>query len=164
MSTPNDLGIKLSNALWCDLRTNEQKRDWLLMGRGFSTGIICGSLQNEFASTFNTAIEQKKLISELEKENNELEDCFDECHTELGKVQRELEKEVRSKDKRITELEKERDIRDLEQQAKGIEDFSERYCRNSIELEHEAVLACAFQYAEQLSKQAKAIEEKQNEN
>ena len=66
--------------------------------------------------------------------------------------------------KRIAELEKERDIRDLEQQAKGIEDFSERYCRNSIELEHEAVLACAFQYAEQLSKQAKAIEEKQNEN
>ena len=44
-------------------------------------------------------------IAELEKENIELEECFDECYTELGKVQHELDKQVRSSGDKIAELE-----------------------------------------------------------
>ena len=44
-------------------------------------------------------------IVELEKENIELEECFDECYAELGKVQHKLDKQVRSSGDRIAELE-----------------------------------------------------------
>ena len=40
--------------------------------------------------------------------------------------------EIVSQDKRITELEKERDIRDLEQQAKGIVEFMAE-CKDSLD-------------------------------
>ncbi len=33
-----------------------------------------------------------KQIADLEKENKHLDDCFDECYAELGKVQYELNK------------------------------------------------------------------------
>jgi NurA-like 5'-3' nuclease len=56
------------------------------------------------------AIEAKdKRIAELEKENKELQECFDECYEEL-RLTRDA-----------VELEKERAVRDLEQQADELE-------------------------------------------
>ena len=55
-------------------------------------------------------------IEELEKENKELQECFDECYEELRLTRDDG-------DKRIAELEKERDVeavRDLRQQAIGV--------------------------------------------
>jgi hypothetical protein len=38
----------------------------------------------------------------------------------------------------------------LEQQAKGVEDFVERYCGTSIDLEHEAIRVCAKEQVQKL--------------
>ena len=41
--------------------------------------------------------ELRNRIVELEQENKELEECFDECYEELGKVQHELNKAPKEK-------------------------------------------------------------------
>jgi hypothetical protein len=45
------------------------------------------AIADDAISTIN---QLKAKIAELEKENKELEDCFDDCYAELGKVQHEL--------------------------------------------------------------------------
>ena len=60
--------VKLSKALWCDLKTPAQKRDWLLLGRGNDTGVIAPAMQNDLAHDYNVIVEQAKLIKELQEE------------------------------------------------------------------------------------------------
>jgi hypothetical protein len=43
----------LKNALWGDLKTDEERADWLRLGRGYETGVIAKSLQHEVAMAFH---------------------------------------------------------------------------------------------------------------
>jgi hypothetical protein len=54
-------GHTLHTALWCDLETDTEKEAWLLLGRGYDTGVIASGMQSEVASAFRRAA----LISEL---------------------------------------------------------------------------------------------------
>ena len=64
--------LDLSKCLWADLNTHEQKRDFLLLGRAVSTGIIAPVMQSILAHDYNVIVEQSKHIAELEKEVQEL--------------------------------------------------------------------------------------------
>ena len=60
---------------------------------------ITGSQYNLSRVAFmKQEVARSKRIAELEKENKELEDCFDDCYEDLGKVQHELEKALREQD------------------------------------------------------------------
>ena len=43
---------KLSDALWTDLETDEERVNFLIAGRGFETGIIAKAIQHEVAMAF----------------------------------------------------------------------------------------------------------------
>ncbi len=45
--------IKLSDALWSDGETDEEKYNFLLLGRGFATGIMAKSIKHEAALAFH---------------------------------------------------------------------------------------------------------------
>ena len=56
---------------------------------------IIESLKEQLALAHERIETEVAKNAELEKENKELEDCFDECYAELGKVQHELNKALR---------------------------------------------------------------------
>lgn len=64
--------IKLSKCLFSDLKTDAQRRDWFLLGRGVETGIIAPALQTPLANAYNKLVESSKLIEQLQQRNNEL--------------------------------------------------------------------------------------------
>jgi hypothetical protein len=68
--------LNLSKCLWVDLNTHEQKRDFLLLGRAVSTGIIAPSMQSILAHDYNVIVEQIKRIAELEEELSHAEDIL----------------------------------------------------------------------------------------
>ena len=43
---------KLSEALWSDCETDEERVNFLLIGRGYETGIIAKAIQHEVAMAF----------------------------------------------------------------------------------------------------------------
>ena len=54
-------------------------------------------MNSEYKELLGELQEKDRRIAELEKENKELEECFDDCYEDLGKVQHELNKALRSK-------------------------------------------------------------------
>ena len=42
----------LKTALWCDLTTDEERSAWLLLGRGYETGVVAKSMQNDLARAY----------------------------------------------------------------------------------------------------------------
>jgi hypothetical protein len=95
---------KILECLWVDLTTYEQKRDFLLLGRGVVTGIIAPSMQNVLAHDYNVIVELRKANAELEKNISMLEQYN-------GSVE---------------SLIKDIEAHNLKQQAKGIEDALSR--------------------------------------
>ena len=57
---------KLSDALWGDLETDEERVNFLIAGRGFETGIIAKAIQHEVAMAF-------RFRSEIIKERMQVE-------------------------------------------------------------------------------------------
>ena len=51
---------KLSEALWSDCETDEDRFDFLVSGRAWSTGIIAQSIQNEVAMAYQYRAEMQK--------------------------------------------------------------------------------------------------------
>jgi hypothetical protein len=110
----NQEKLRLSECLWVDLKTHEQKRDFLLLGRGVDTGIIAPAMQNVLAHDYN-------IIVELKKDNAELNQRIVELEAYLQKVQADRINDIAIERKRwakadLVALE----ILRLEQQAKGI--------------------------------------------
>ena len=64
---------KLSNCLFVDLETDEQRRDWFLLGRGVATGIIAPALQPHLANAYSKIVESRKLIEQQQQRIEELE-------------------------------------------------------------------------------------------
>jgi FtsZ-binding cell division protein ZapB len=56
------------------------------------------NLENYNSGLATESCEQQAKIAELEKENKQLEDCFDECYAELGKIQHELNKALKDQE------------------------------------------------------------------
>jgi len=64
---------KLSDKLWCDLKTHEEKHKWLMLGCGVKTGIIAPAIQSHLVNDYNTIVQQKDEIIKLECKIEELE-------------------------------------------------------------------------------------------
>lgn len=71
--------IKLSECLFVDLKTDAQRRDWFLLGRGVETGIIAPALQAHLVNAYSKIVESDKLIEQQQKRIDELE-------AQLGKI------------------------------------------------------------------------------
>ncbi len=63
---------KLSDALWADCETDEERVNFLIAGRGFETGIIAKAVQHEVAMAF-------QFRSEIIKERMENKAAPEEC-------------------------------------------------------------------------------------
>jgi hypothetical protein len=42
----------LKTALWCDLTTDAERSAWLLLGRGYETGVVAKSIQSDLARAY----------------------------------------------------------------------------------------------------------------
>lgn len=42
----------LKTALWCDLTTDAERSAWLLLGRGYETGVVAKAMQNDLALAY----------------------------------------------------------------------------------------------------------------
>jgi hypothetical protein len=42
----------LKTALWCDLTTDAQRSAWLLLGRGYETGVVAKAMQSDLARAY----------------------------------------------------------------------------------------------------------------
>ena len=51
---------KLSDALWADCETDEERVNFLIVGRGFETGIMAKAIQHEVAMAFQFRAETIK--------------------------------------------------------------------------------------------------------
>ena len=58
------------NKLFCDLKTDEEKAAFFLSGRGYETGVIARSIQNDVAMAYQKCAEYRK---ELEAPRAEIE-------------------------------------------------------------------------------------------
>lgn len=47
---------RLSEALWCDLKTDAERSAWLLMGRGHETGVVAAAIQNDLAMAYHRLV------------------------------------------------------------------------------------------------------------
>lgn len=59
MNTTND------KTLFCDLKTDEEKSNFFLSGRGYETGIIALSIQNDVAMAYHRCAEYRKELEDL---------------------------------------------------------------------------------------------------
>lgn len=55
--------MKLSEKLWCDLKSDSEKHSWLLMGMGVSTGVVCHAIQTDLANSYHV-----KMLAEKERD------------------------------------------------------------------------------------------------
>jgi hypothetical protein len=60
----------LKTALWCDLTTDAERSAWLLLGRGYETGVVAKSMQNDLARAY-----QRLAQNELDAVLAEREAC-----------------------------------------------------------------------------------------
>ena len=68
---------------------------------------------------------------------------------ELEKTLRDIEHAVRNENE-LLEMQNNQDIRDLEQQAKGVNDFANKFCGDCKTLEQSAVSYCADSFVKAL--------------
>ena len=60
------------NKLFCDLKTDEEKAAFFLSGRGYETGVIAHSIQNDVAMAYHRCAEYQKELKALQAENERL--------------------------------------------------------------------------------------------
>lgn len=58
--------------LFCDLKTDEEKSAFFLSGRGYETGVIAHSIQNDVAMAYHRCAEYRKEMDALQAENERL--------------------------------------------------------------------------------------------
>lgn len=55
----------ITKKLFCDLKTDEEKANFFLSGRGYETGVIAVSIQNDVAMAYHRCAEYKKELDRL---------------------------------------------------------------------------------------------------
>lgn len=58
--------------LFCDLKTDEEKAAFFLSGRGYESGVIAHSIQNDVAMAYHRCSEYRKELEALQAECEEL--------------------------------------------------------------------------------------------
>jgi hypothetical protein len=58
----------LKTALWCDLTTDAERSAWLLLGRGYETGVVAKAMQSDLARAYQRLAQP---VSELVAEERE---------------------------------------------------------------------------------------------
>jgi hypothetical protein len=53
----------LKTALWCDLTTDAERSAWLLLGRGYETGVVAKSMQNDLARAYQKLTQQQEPVA-----------------------------------------------------------------------------------------------------
>lgn len=71
------------NRLFCDLKTDEEKAAFFLSGRGYETGVIAHSIQNDVATAYQRCSEYRKEAEALQAELDALR-----RDAEIGKLVR----------------------------------------------------------------------------
>lgn len=61
-----------TNLLFCDLKTDEEKASFFLSGRGYASGVIALSIQNDVAMAYHRCSEYRKEVEALQAECEKL--------------------------------------------------------------------------------------------
>src|SRR5690625_4630196 len=59
------------NKLFGDLKTDEEKSNFFLSGRGYETGVIAAAMQNDVAMAYHRCAEYKKELAALQAARTE---------------------------------------------------------------------------------------------
>lgn len=62
------------NKLFGDLKTDEEKSNFFLSGRGYETGIIAQAIQNDVAMAYHRCAEYRKELEALQPQDRDYED------------------------------------------------------------------------------------------
>ena len=64
----------LKTALWCDLTTDAERSAWLLLGRGYETGVVAKAMQNDLARAYERLAQNASdtEIRQLREENEKI--------------------------------------------------------------------------------------------
>ena len=57
--------------LFCDLKTDEEKAAFFLSGRGYETGVIAHSIQNDVAMAYHRCAEYQKELKALQSQDRD---------------------------------------------------------------------------------------------
>jgi hypothetical protein len=57
----------LKNSLWCDLTTDAERSAWLLLGRGYETGVVAKAMQNDLARAYQRLAQFNHIADERKK-------------------------------------------------------------------------------------------------
>jgi hypothetical protein len=79
------------NKLFCDLKTDEEKAKFFLSGRGYETGVIAHSIQNDVAMAYHRCAEYKKELAALQAEREAMRRCAVKYLEWLGVIHIPLE-------------------------------------------------------------------------
>lgn len=55
--------------LFCDLKTDEEKSNFFLSGRGYETGVIAQAIQNDVAMAYHRCSEYRKELEALQSQD-----------------------------------------------------------------------------------------------
>ena len=58
----------LKTALWCDLTTDAERSAWLLLGRGYETGVVAKAIQNDLARVYERLSQSESDAVAAERE------------------------------------------------------------------------------------------------
>lgn len=78
------------NKLFSDLKTDEEKSNFFLSGRGYETGVIAPAIQNDVAMAYHQCAEYEKEVQDLRDVLEEIINCpqsVDEATIPAGGVE-----------------------------------------------------------------------------
>jgi len=81
--------------LFCDCKTDEEKSNFFLSGKGVETGIIAPAISNEVAMAFHRCFEFEKQLAACERQRDELKADAERYQELLYAVQRKFPNESR---------------------------------------------------------------------
>lgn len=64
--------VKIDTAIFCDLKTDEEKSAFFLSGRGYETGVIAHAIQNDVAMAYHRCSEYRAELEALRAEYEKL--------------------------------------------------------------------------------------------
>ena len=79
------------NKLFCDLKTDEEKAAFFLSGRGYGTGVIAHSIQNDVAMAYHRCAEYQKELKALQAENEMLRETLKDADNELDCLDEDMD-------------------------------------------------------------------------
>ena len=69
--------------LWCDLRSDAERSDYILSGQAYDAGIIAHAIQADVAMAFHRCSEYDAEVRRLREENERLADDMERCYRML---------------------------------------------------------------------------------